>query len=361
MKTTNLIFYCVLIVNAIYGQVTVNNNDMPIPGDTLYYTQHIGTLPADPTNTGPNFTWDYSALYGNNQRLDSFIAVTSAPLFSVATFNNPLDPLHKATVALKTHAPQIGIGSLSPITFQDFYTFYRNKPTEFAIVGVAATVSINGSTPANLPAKYSNLDILYKFPLIFGNYDSSLSSYKFDLGASGYFSEKRFRKNWVDGYGSLTTPFGTFNTIRVKSFSEIEDTVYFNNFPLKFKRYETVYSWLAPGFHGPLLRITYNSLSANNPGTPSAEYFDFNKLLNSIKSVLISNNAKINYVNQQLIISPELVGKHLYLFTSNGQLLKHISITQTEYSFSLSKENEIIYFYVPDSNIKGYFIVQNKN
>lgn len=345
------ILFLVAFAFTTNAQVNVSSTDMPVPADTIYYTTHQGLLPVPVTNTGQNYSWDYSTLSGTVQRLDSFIAVTDAPFFYVATFNNPLDQLHKATVSLKTTPPATG-GGFSPITFQDFYAFYRNKTSEFAQVGVGATISINGSSPAPVPAKYSALDIIYKFPLSFGNEDSSVSSYKFDLGTSGYFSEKRKRHNYVDGYGELKTPFGAYQTMRVKSISEIEDTIFFNSFPLKFKRYETVYSWLAPGFHEPLLKITQTSF--NSPtGNPSVqtEYFDFKKLATSLN--LLNAKSSQVYVSDSFIYCSEaLKNSHFYLFNLEGKLIKSSNFDNN--AFSVAEINESVVFYlIPEKNISG--------
>ncbi|MCC7051500.1 MAG: hypothetical protein IT239_06975 [Bacteroidia bacterium] len=345
-------FLLLLMASTAYtvnAQVVISKVDMPVPADTIYYTIHAGSLPLQPTTTGANYTWDYSSLSGTNQQLDSFIAVTNAPFFSIATFNNPLDPLHKATVALKTTPPQFG-SSYAPISFKDFYTFYRNKTTEYAGVGVAATISLNNGTPTNAPAKYSALDIIYKFPLTYDEHDSSLSLYKFDLGTTGYFSEKRFRRNHVDGYGQLITPYGTFETMRVKSYSEIEDTIYFSSFPLKFKRYETVYSWLAPGFHEPMLRITYNSISQTNQGAPTTEYFDINRLANAIKNQMIESSLIKKSLNR-LTFDASLRGKDIYVFNINGQLLQHQKI-EKELVFT-PVTSQVVVYYIPEYNIKG--------
>lgn len=345
-----LLLISVFIYLQNFAQVNVTTADMPVPGDTIYYTSFAGALPLPVSSTGQNFTWDYSSISGTIQRLDSFIAVTSAPFFYVATFNNPLDPLHKATVSLKTSPPQIG-GSFSPITFQDFYSFYRNKSTEYAQVGVGATISINGSSPTPVPAKFSALDIIYKFPLIYGNEDSSKSSYKFDLGATGFFSERRDRHNIVDGFGQLITPFGSYQTMRVKSFSVIEDTVFFNSFPLKFKRYETVYSWLAPGFKSPLLRITQTAFSQNGTPTTQTEYFDFKKLATSLlKAEEISS--RINLIGTELKFTHDMENATIYLFSIEGKLLKSGKISNQ--SFGLSDLPAGILFYsIPEKNTSG--------
>ena len=333
-----------------FAQVNVSSSDMPVPGDTIYYTSFAGALPVPVSSTGQNYTWDYSSISGTIQRLDSFIAVSSAPFFYVATFNNPLDPLHKATVSLKTTPPQSG-GSFSPITFQDFYAFYRNKTTEYAQVGVGATISINGSSPTPVPAKFSALDIIYKFPLNYGNEDSSKSSYKFDLGASGFFSERRDRYNTVDGFGQLITPFGSFQTVRVKSYSVIEDTIYFNSFPLKFKRYETLYSWLAPGFNSPLLKITQTAFSQNGTPTTQTEYFDFNKLSTSLLNM--KEKATGISISGTFIKFPSLMeNTFIYLFSIDGKLLKSGKISNQSFDVG-DLPGGILFYIIPEKNTTG--------
>src|SRR6185369_9997600 len=74
----------------------------------------------------------------------------------------------------------------------------------------------------------------------------------------GYYRKQQTRTNEVDGWGTLITPFGTFNTLRVKSTLNITDSIYLDTlgFGLTIPRQTIVeYKWLAPGKKIPVLEV----------------------------------------------------------------------------------------------------------
>ena len=95
-----LLFALLLSSLYSYSQITISNSDLPSPGDTIRISNAIEFL-ADPSETGANYTWDYSYLEGTDQYIDSFISPTDAPLVHTLVFNLPWDP-DKATVAIMT-------------------------------------------------------------------------------------------------------------------------------------------------------------------------------------------------------------------------------------------------------------------
>ncbi len=100
------------------------------------------------------------------------------------------------------------------------------------------------------------------FPLTIGVSDSSESSRSQIIPEFGYYEIHRKRVNIVDGWGTLTTPNGTFQTIRIKSTVYSHDSIYIdsNNEGYSIDRVETEYKWLGNGFGTPLLRIIESNL-----------------------------------------------------------------------------------------------------
>ena len=74
----------------------------------------------------------------------------------------------------------------------------------------------------------------------------------------GYYGQSGHRVNLVDGWGTLITPFGTFQTLRVISTIDAIDTVYNTSLsagtniprPLKYE-----FKWLATGKKIPVLNL----------------------------------------------------------------------------------------------------------
>lgn len=321
MKRILLLAFLKLIILKIWAQTpTMFSYDMPVPGDTLYYTQ-TPLISFDENQTGANYIWDFTGLIPQNQRLDSFLNMNSVPVFCQLTFNNPFDPNRRATTALIKASPQFPIPN-TQIAFDNYYEFYKKRTSDFSILGAGATVSINGSVPADLPAPYSAPDVLYKLPLSYGVKDSSKSEFSFDLDTNGFFMEKRFRRNLADGWGLLVTPYDSFYVVRQRSYSVIEDSLVLSGFPIKINRQEWVYSWLAPGKKGPVFRVTVSDLGFG----PSiiAEYLDKkqNIVLANPLNADLENKVFPSPFSHYIAISGLNLNEPYLIYNLNGNIVK---------------------------------------
>ena len=247
MKKIYLLFSFFFLFSGIsFSQIVITKNDMPVAGDTLR-TSITYTITNDYTLTGPNYTWDFSNLQPLNQKIDSFVSKSQTPLLYQIYFSN-------ATLA----SPQPDISLIPNLPITDVFEFYKSSTASFSDLGYGVTVS-----GAPIPLKYDNPEIYYKFPLTYGNpMDSSLSSFSFGVPDLGYISTVRKRINVVDGWGTLTTPFGTFQTLRVKSEVFSHDSIYVDslNYGTAIDRHITEYKWLGTNQRIPLLQINSEGL-----------------------------------------------------------------------------------------------------
>ncbi|PCJ83328.1 MAG: hypothetical protein COA57_11535 [Flavobacteriales bacterium] len=229
---------------------------MPSENDTfrLSITNAIGTV--DPEQTGPNHIWDFSFLIPVSQRIDTFHSVSSTPFAYQFYFNNLiLYPDHYSNYATRIDPPPT---FASGIQVEDAYYFFKNSSNEYSQTGFGAKLN---SIP--ISQRYSPVDVIYEFPLNYGN--TSISDAEFGLSVPnlGYYGQSIHRENTVDGWGMLTTPFGTFQTLRVKTVLNIVDTVYLDtigtgsNIP---RPTQIEYKWLGNGQGVPLLQINADEL-----------------------------------------------------------------------------------------------------
>jgi hypothetical protein len=113
-----------------------------------------------------------------------------------------------------------------------------------------------------VPVTYANQnqqDIIYRFPLSYTSpADSSNSFFSITVPNTGHLSQRRKRVNRPDAWGTLTTPFGTFQTVRVVSRLLDHDSVAFGAIPGTAidPPLTREYKWLAKTHHVPLLTIT---------------------------------------------------------------------------------------------------------
>ena len=238
-QLTNFLF----ISSFAHSQITITSADMPNVNDTIRVSVKTAFPEFDPSATGTNYVWDFRNLIPDSQRVVQFVTPFSTPYFFFAASS------YGARNYTPDQFPFALLGS-APTNAYDFY-----KETNASLGQTGQGLTVNGLT---IPAFYTSNDILYKFPLNYGNVDSSNSGFNLPLPSIGAYGKKQFRKNTVDGWGTLLTPYGTFNALRLVSRIEASDSIYLDTIGFGFTlprqvRYE--YKWLAQGKKIPLLQI----------------------------------------------------------------------------------------------------------
>ncbi|MBW6490587.1 MAG: T9SS type A sorting domain-containing protein [Lentimicrobium sp.] len=245
MKNKPILFLCFLISLSAGAQITVTSDDMPLIGDTLRISITANLQGVDPSLTGPGYIWDYTQLQPDNQTVERYLNVNTTPIFYQFIFNQNV-----ANLAYPIDA----IGFLPGVELTDAYMFYKKNSGNYLRPGYAVTMM---GLP--LPMKFDQPELLYSFPLTStSTKDSSISNYSLGLPNVGYLSIERKRINEVNGWGSLTTPFGTFEVLRVKSTIFERDSIYIDSIQtgLPIIRNYIEYQWLGKGQGIPLLTIT---------------------------------------------------------------------------------------------------------
>ncbi len=274
-----LFLYLISINFLSYAQIIIDKSDMPVPGKYYNLSNNITVKDLDFTKTGNNYTWDFSSLSSNSQVTDSFVNVNATPAIYKYVFNNNFDIKYKATVA----QPQNTLNLVSELNLSDVYNFYKLSDNSFSQVGLGGSLN-----SIQIPIKFDNPDIIYKLPLKSGNIDSNISSFSILLTGIGYLSQIKHRKNTVDGWGTLITPFGFFQSLRVKSEITETDSVYMDSLGIPFpaiNRNYIEYKWLVKGFSVPVLQITQEGIRLN------ISYID------SIRKTLVSEYFNKSYLN----------------------------------------------------------------
>ncbi len=238
-----VILIMLILPAGLKSQIIVESSDMPSPGDTVRLSTGLNTGFIDYVQTGEDFLWDFSQLVPVVQTVDTFVTPSETPFFYQIFF-----------VLYSNLANRF----MRDIPIPDFelsniYYFYKNDNARFSNIGYAA--SINGIP---LPVRFDNPDVVYRFPLQYSDRDSSSSRVEYDIPNMGYLLVDRTRRNVVDGWGTLITPFGTFEVLRVKSEVHEFDSLYIDSIQMgvPIDRNFIEYKWLAKGQKEPLLQIT---------------------------------------------------------------------------------------------------------
>ncbi len=252
---TILLIVCALKLDA---QITITASNMPTIGDTIRYSNApIGVL--NFVKTGANYSWDYSGLGISSQTLDKYQALTSTPYSTLAFTGMPI-----GSIGVKV-ADSIGQGQAA---FKNIYNFYEkrtNAPSKWNAVGTGFTLSALG-----LPAGgvYSDKDEIYSFPLNYNDKDSTTFAVKTLLGnilfSLGYYKQKGYRINTVEGWGTITTPYGnTISCLKIKSVISEIDSLVVPTASLKvgFPNNRVEYKWLSTTEKIPVLEVVGTELA----------------------------------------------------------------------------------------------------
>lgn len=240
MKT--VLFGFVLCTEALFAQITINSSDMPVANDTIRYSVVTNFTGITPKPTGANHTWDFSGLQYSSQTVDTFVSILSTGLYA---FQFPT-----SSFAIKSNLPAVSLGGIA-VNYD--YDFYKKSTSAYMLSGLGANVS---GLPLGVP--YSILDTIYRFPLDYGYNGATSSAFGVTVPTLGHYSGVKTRVDTVDGWGTLITPYGTFNVLRIKSVVNETDSIFVTQFGLGLKLplpTRTEYSWLANGKKTPLLKI----------------------------------------------------------------------------------------------------------
>lgn len=232
---------------AVRGQITINSTHMPGSGDTLRYSlaeaASVNTTALN--SSGANQTWDFSQLIPQSQGLNEYkLALQINPAYSLF--------FGLTAYGLKTFDTL----NLGTIQLTNGYDFLTKNSSVYKAVG-------RGLTFQNLPVPsfYSDDDEIYQFPLQYGDNDSSTFRVAFDLGGTIGLVQKGSRRNIVTGWGSITTPFGTFNALKVETTVWQTDSISLNGFGLPpIPSTRVWYSWWSTAEEMPIMEARGNVL-----------------------------------------------------------------------------------------------------
>jgi len=224
-------------------QIIIDQSDMPVPGDTLRVSI-TADVPAGSTASGNDTVWDFSSFEPMSQRIDTFVNSNQTP---------PAYWLFFPPGVVSNLASPRGMASFFPgFPVEDFYTFYKNSSGAFTDAGFA--FSFEGLP---FPAKYDTPDIYYTFSLQSNSSWASESNVSLAIPGFFYYQSSRTRSNFVDGWGTVITPLGTYPSLRVRSDLIQYDTLFIDSVGLGYgiTRNITEYKWLAESMGIPVMQI----------------------------------------------------------------------------------------------------------
>lgn len=264
MKTIiSILFISLSTVSFSQSPITLSNSNMPGNNDTLRYSNANINSVGNYTQTGANFNWNFSALVATSQGRRDYKSSFSTPY---AFFFLGLNEYGEKV------ADTLGAG---PLTITNYYNYYKKQTSPVNAYVVDGSGMTFSSIP--VPSYFSDKDELYLFPFSYPKYDST--TFKFSTPSTSLipivYSKTGYRVTKCDGWGTITTPYGTANCLRVVTTQYARDTIKNSFIPIPFGFNNNVrsYQWLTLNSKIPYLEITGN-LVGNNFTITQVRYRD---------------------------------------------------------------------------------------
>jgi hypothetical protein len=283
------------------SQITLTASNMPVSGDTCRYsTANTSNVP-NYAATGANFSWNFT-LTPIGQEIRKFQASAQTPYFFYFFF-----PKYGEKILDSLPIPNI---PGNPISIKNIYSFYKKvtTPSSFNSEGLGLTMS---GIP--IGATYSDEDELYKFPLTFGNRDSTTFKLSTPSNSMIPFTYKKqgYRITEVDGWGNITTTYGSAACLRVMTTQYSMDTITISALPaglnkFGFPNYMRSYQWLSAGEKIPYLEVSGNVVGGNFTPT-QVKYRDRARLIVGVKE---------NVFNPVISVFPNPASDRLTIITT---------------------------------------------
>jgi len=345
MKISALFLLSMFSLTQVFCQITISSSDMPVSGDTIRTSN--GVNPGgiyDFARTGNNLIWDFTGLENIGQQVDTFLTVTQTPIIFWPFF------LTSANLARKVS----GTGLIPGLPVESAFQYFNKTSSAYSDIGTGLVLS---GLP--IPLKYTDPDVLYRFPMTVGFQDTVDSYLEVSVPDLGYLMVDRNRINLVDGWGVLKSPYGEFEVLRLKSIVSEYDSIFVDSLGIGFpiQRNYIEYKWIGQGFGIPLLQVSIDTLLQ----TESIVFVDSVREINvgigqtniQLHSLKVYPNPADNYIDMDLsgitdrIISIRLLdmaGKSCLMIPLNEKLPENVPfrIDLTPYGLSMGMYTLVI-------------------
>lgn len=256
MRKTILTAFQIVVFGTIQAQLVIDGSGFTQAGSVLNYEVASPEWIANQnliSIDGEGAEWNAQDWVSITENTESYVGTEAFGPIEEIFFNNP--NLNPAT--LSTHALPVGSEVVDlplPIDISNGYTYFRNDETGYYSTGLSFEVS---GFP--LVTQNDTVERIYKFPLNYADTDTSTLFYITSLPTVGAYGQYAKRYTLVDGEGTLVTPTGTYNVLRLKAERLITDTIFLEQLgsgqsierPL-----QTDYIWISPEFEGPLMEMS---------------------------------------------------------------------------------------------------------
>lgn len=322
-----------LLIHSIgFCQITIDENDFADAGDTVIISS-VTDLTIDFQTTGPNSVWDFSNLVAESQKFHQYKGLGNAPFTTQLLFGSFAPADYSSNYSHEfSGLPFDQIGGFLPITFENIERY--SKITGDSLTHTGYSIDLNGQT---VPFRSDTIETAYKFPLNYGDIYSSRGYSTLDLNPiqDAIYIQHRLRQSNVDGHGTITTPYGTFDALRIKHTITESDSLYISvagfgtwvDLPVPVSHQ---YEYIAKNEKMPVMKITTQEILGAET-VSSIEYkdnyqgLDANLNENSIDISLFPNPSA-----DRITVSTSEGINSYSIFDSEGKMIQQKDISTTK-------------------------------
>ena len=246
-----LLFTLSLPLISLWGQITIDQSDMPSVGDYIPRKSDTMTVLPGPGGSGPNQSWNFTSL-------SNYVISENTSVVSVASTPN---------------GNQFGNSNMAMTNDNASYLYFNSNAQSFSTQGFSGDLLGTGVINAVF-----NPDLtLHQFPRTFGS--SFNDTYVIDVTVPGaainpLLSQIHFKRtstvhDTTDAWGQITTPHGTYDVLRIHSTETYVDSVWaLPIFPPTWSLVSTnadvsnSYSWVGKGGKLAIAEMSFDTLGA---------------------------------------------------------------------------------------------------
>ncbi len=337
MKQLLLFSLLIIFNNVTYTQITLTYDDFPDSGDTLRYSTTLPDIITSYQDSGEDFYWDFSHVQHLSQDIEEYISITEINPYLGIIFG--FNSYSRSIYDMILDDEFGGFEGLDNI-----YEVFNKSSNELESNGY---VLVYNNFP--IPFEFSDVDQVFMFPFEFGSRDSTTYYGSEAFGDSIYYRIQGYRINHGDGWGSVITPYGEFECLRIRTKVYRQDSLYHEDFeePIVFESTRIEYKWIAKDEKLPVMEvitmlsdskeyeipvmIRYRDIYRPDPEPPVADFtVDSNEVIIG-DTVFFSNlsGPSHEYNQYHWTFSPNNVEYHEE--TTNNSVEPVISFTEAGY------------------------------
>lgn len=261
--TLILLFYRVVVT----AQSTYDSADFITAGEGHLVSKTSANLGSfDFTQTGANYTWNYNTLSPSTQETISWTDPNNSGYKSTWCLTNGyvLNCNSNFNEAFNLATQELEGFEINGYGLTNLASHYQKTATALENKMLGASIVI-GNAVLPITINYTLPDIEYQFPIQFNDNYTTNSQFQMDLNSLGVpiqYDSASQRTNLVEGWGALTTPFGTFSDVlKMKTTIVATETITSASGTNATTVTTITYKWFDTAYGIPILEVSGQLIS----------------------------------------------------------------------------------------------------